>query len=211
MYFYLILFIISVPIIYIWFIRPWQIRWGATDDEIDSSMQGDEVVKLPTFNATRAVTIHARPKEIWPWILQIGSKRAGWYSLDWIDNGNIPSAERIIPALQHMDVDDFVPMTPDGKNGMWVKACDTDKYMLWWDKKDKSTWLWRLEPIDEFQTRLITRLRVRYAWTSIWVIYYLLQDVGDIIMMRKCMLGIQRRAERLAKESATQTTQTIPA
>ena len=101
-----------------------------------------------------------------------------------------------------MDVGDFVPMTPDGKNGMWVKDCETNKYMLWWDKKDRSTWLWWLEPVSENQTRLITRLRVRYVWASAWIIYYLLQDVGDIVMMRKCMLGIKRRVEGLAQQPA---------
>ena len=59
-----------------------------------------------------------------------------------------------------------------------------------------------MEPIGENQTRLITRLRVRYDWRSIWVIYYLLQDVGDIVMMRKCLLGIKRRAEQLTQQPA---------
>ena len=188
--------------LYLGFIRPWQVRWGATDAEVARRLPGDDVVKNPSFNATRAITIQARPEAVWPWILQIGSKRAGWYSLDWIDNAGIPSTERIIPELQHMNLGDFVPMTPDGKNGMWVKACETNRTMLWWDKKANSTWLWRLEPIDQHQTRLITRLRVRYAWTSIWLLYYLLQDVGDIVMMRKCMQGIKRRAERLAAQPA---------
>ena len=197
---YILLAFVIALVLYIGFIRPWQIRWGATNEEVFRSMPGDEVVKNPSFGATRAVTIVAPPDAIWPWLLQIGSRRAGWYSLDWIDNAGIPSAERIIPELQHMAVGDFVPMTPDGKNGMWVKACETNRFMLWQDKNDISTWLWWLEPIDDSHTRLITRLRVRYAWTSIWVIYYLLQDVGDIVMMRKCLLGIKRRAEQLTQQ-----------
>jgi hypothetical protein len=199
---YIPLVIVIGVLIYVGLIRPWQIRWGATNEEVARPLPGDGVVTNPSFNATRAVTIQAPPEAVWPWILQIGSKRAGWYSLDWIDNAGIPSAERIIPELQHMEVGDFVPMTPDGKNGMWVKACETNRYMLWWDKKDNSTWLWWLEPAGEHQTRLISRLRVRYAWTSIWVFYYLLQDVGDYVMMRTCMMGIKRRAERLAPRIA---------
>ncbi|MFN2203281.1 MAG: hypothetical protein ACK2UO_18935 [Caldilineaceae bacterium] len=195
---YLLITLLAGILAYVVLVRPRQVRWGATDAEVGKSLPGDEVVRSPSFNATRAVTIHAPCEAIWPWIVQIGSGRAGWYSIDWIDNARVPSAEEIIPELQRMEVGDFVPMTPDGKNGMWVRDCAADKFMLWHAKGDTSTWLWWLEPIDDHNTRLITRLRVRYDWTSIWVLYYLLQDVGDIVMMRKSMLGIKRRAEALA-------------
>lgn len=125
--------------VYLVFVRPWQARWGATDEEVARRLPGDDVVPRPSFNATRAITIAAPPEAVWPWILQIGSRRAGWYSLDWLDNAGIPSTDRIIPELQCMDVGDFVPMTPDGKNGMWVKECDPNHFMLWWDKKATST------------------------------------------------------------------------
>ncbi len=191
------LFLLAVGLfIYVRIIRPWQVRWGATDAEVARTLPGDEVVTHPSFNATRAITIQARPEAVWPWLLQIGSNRAGWYSLDWIDNNGVPSSEYLIPELQHMTTGDFVPMTPDGKNGMWVKACEPNQWMLWWDKKGTSTWLWWFEPEGTDSTRLITRLRVRYTWTSVWVIYYLLQDVGDIVMMSRCMRGIKRRAEQ---------------
>ena len=177
--------------VYFRFIRPWQLRWGATDEEVARAMSGDEVVKQPTFNATRAVTIQARPEEIWPWLVQIGCKRAGWYSYDWIDNLGIPSANRIVPELQHLEVGDLIPFSPDGKQGMWVKAFERNRWLLWWDKKGDATWYWGLYPFEESQTRLITRNRVRYTWTLPWVIYYLLLDFGDIVMIRKCMLGIK--------------------
>ena len=107
--------------VYLRFIRPWQLRWGATDEEVARAMSGDDVVKQPTFNATRAVTIQARPEEIWPWLLQIGITRAGWYSYDWLDNLGKPSATRILPQFQHVEVGDVIPFSPDGKQGMWVK------------------------------------------------------------------------------------------
>ena len=186
--------------VYFRFIRPWQLRWGATDEEVARAMSGDEVVKQPTFNATRAVTIQARPEEIWPWLVQIGCKRAGWYSYDWIDNLAIPSANRIVPELQHLEVGDLIPFSPDGKQGMWVKAFEPNQWMLWVAKEDQATWLWGLYPQDESHTRLITRNRVRYTWRLPWVLYYPLQDVGDIVMMRKCLLSIKRRAEMFAAE-----------
>lgn len=182
--------------VYLLWIRPWQLRWGATDEELNRSMPGDDIVKHPTFDATRAVTIRARPEEIWPWMVQIGFGRAGWYSYDWIDNLGRPSAERIIPEFQNIQVGDLIPIFKD--RGFWVKAFEPNRWMLW-DDKDKGdlTWFWGLYPADDGQTRLITRVRLRYRWLSPTILFNLALDVGDIVMMRKCMLGIKRRAETL--------------
>ena len=185
--------------VYLIWIRPWHLRWGATDEEVERTMPGDDIVNWPTFNATRGITVTANPGDIWPWLLQLGSKRAGFYSYDWIDNAGMPSSERILSEFQQISIGDFIPMTPDGKQGMWVKDFKTNEYILWWDKKGNSTWLWQLSPLDSTNTRLITRLRVKYDWTPPWVFYYLVQDVGDIVMMRKCLLGIKRRAEAYKK------------
>jgi hypothetical protein len=163
-------------------------------------MPGDDVVERPTFNATRAVTVAARPADIWPWLVQMGLHRAGWYSYDWIDNLGRSSAERIIPELQDVHVGDFLPMNPNGKVGVWVKDFDPERWLLWWDKKGDMTWLWHLDPLDAQHTRLISRVRGRYHWTSPGILFSLLVDVGDVIMMRKCMLGIKRRAEREARQ-----------
>jgi hypothetical protein len=101
--------------VYLLWIRPWQLRWGATAAEVERTLPGDEVVIQPTFNATRAITITAHPTDIWPWLLQLGSQRAGFYSYDWLDNAGIPSAEHILPEYQQISIGDFIPMTPDGK------------------------------------------------------------------------------------------------
>jgi hypothetical protein len=185
---------------YLRLIRPWQLRWGATDDEVARPLPGDDDVPRPTFNATRAVTITARPEEIWPWLIQIGVTRAGWYSYDWLDNLGRPSAERIMPEFQHLAVGDVIALSPDGKEGQWVRAFEPNCWMLWGDKPGNTTWYWGLEPLDEEQTRLITRVRMRYTWTSPMVVMFnLLVEFTDIVMMRKCLLGIKRRAEAAAK------------
>jgi hypothetical protein len=164
------------------------------------TLPGDDIVSRPTFNATRGVSIQAPPGEIWPWIVQIGHKRAGWYSYDWIDNLGKPSAERIIPELQNLKSGDIIPMSPDGKMGFWVKDFVPNQWMLWWDKKGETTWCWGLYPAGENCTRLVTRVRNHYNWLSPSIIFNLVIDAGDIVMMRKCMLGIKRRAERLASQ-----------
>jgi hypothetical protein len=128
--------------------RPWQLRWGATREDLDRTMPGDEVVPSPTFNATRAITIDATPEDIWPWLLQIGFGRAGWYSYDLLDNLGRHSAEHIVPELQHMEVGDLVPLGPGKDSGMRVKDFETGRYMVWWDSKlHLTTWTWLLDPL----------------------------------------------------------------
>ena len=181
---------------YLFFIRPWQLRWGATDEEVERPMPGDEIMERPTFNATRAVTIRARPQEIWPWIVQIGMTRAGWYSYDLLDNLGRPSARRILPQFQNPKIGDVIPMSPDGKQGIYVKDFEQDRWMLWWDGKGGTSWAWGLYPVDEAHTRLITRVRKHYKWLSLSILFDMLVEFTDIIMMRKSMLGIKERAER---------------
>lgn len=180
-------------------LRPMHLRWGATIKEVNMSFPGDEICKKPDFNATRAISIKSTPEEIWKWIIQIGSGRAGWYSIDWIDNGSKASSKEILPEFQHIEKKQFIPFTPDQKNGMWVEDYLENDYILWVDKKGTSSWIWKLIPENNGSTRLITRLRTAYDWKSIWIIYFLIYDFGDIIMMKKCMKGIKERAESINK------------
>jgi hypothetical protein len=189
--------------VYLRVIRPRQLRWGAADDEVRRTLPGDEIVARPSFNATRAVTVQAPPSMIWPWIVQIGFGRAGWYSYDLLDNFGRPSATRIIPELQHLQPGDLVPMyqgigAPEGV-GMKVKAIEPERWMLWWDDKTyDTTWAWALDPVDEHRTRLITHVRMRYRWTKPTILFSLLVEFADLVMMRRCLLGIKQRAESLA-------------
>ena len=189
--------------IYLRVLRPWQLRWGATDDEVRRAMPGDELVTHPAFNATRAVTVQAQPSVIWPWIVQIGFGKAGWYSYDLLDNFGRPSARRIIPELQHLQAGDLIPIyrgigAPEGV-GLKVKAIEPEQWVLWWDDQTHdTTWTWALYSVDEQQTRLITRVRMRYRWTRPSILFGLLVEFADLVMMRKCLLGIKQRAESLA-------------
>lgn len=196
------LLILALPLYLMW-IRPWQLRWGASADEIQRTMPGDDIVQRPHFIATRGVTVHARPADIWPWIVQIGCLRAGWYSYDWVDNLGIPSAARILPELQHVKVGERIPFAPDGQAGMWVRAVSPHRWMLWVADQDESTWFWGLYPEGEGKTRLVTRLRVRYNWRFPWILFWMANDAGDIVMMRKCLLGIKRRAEQGSSRTYT--------
>ena len=189
--------LIVLVFLYLVFFRPWQLRWGATDAEVKRAMPGDEIVSKPSFNATRAVTIHAPAQNIYPWIVQMGVTRAGWYSYDLLDNLGRRSAESLLPEHQNIQIGDLIPISPDGKQGMWVKYFRKNKWMLWWDKKGDTTWIWEIHPEGENQFRLITRIRVKYRLFSSAVLFNLLTEFFDILMMRKSMLGIKRRAEKL--------------
>jgi hypothetical protein len=180
--------------------RPWHLKWGATREDLARSMPGDEIVTRPAFNATRVVTVDARPEDIWPWIVQIGFGRAGWYSYDLFDNLGRRSSERIVPELQHIEVGDLVPLGPGEGSGMLVKEFVPNRSMLWWTGKDgQTTWAWGLYPTSGGATRLVTRVRAPFSWrqplSAVWI---LLDELADFPMMRKCLLGIKRRAEAQA-------------
>ena len=185
------------------FYRPWHSRWGATDDDVMLSMPGDELIEKPTFNVTRAITIHARPEEVWPWIVQIGYGRAGFYSYDLLlFPANGPSADRIIPQLQNIEIGIWIPMS--GKvteeTAFHVLAVERNRWMLW--NKAASTWAWKLIPVDEESTRLIIRLKCHYRWARLTIVTDLiLMEIGDFPMMRKLMLGIKQRAERSREQN----------
>ena len=186
--------------IYIVFYRPRQLRWGATDDEVARGMPGDEIVARPVFNATRAVTVDARPEEIWPWLIQIGFSRAGWYSYDILDNLGRHSSEQILPEHQHLEPGDLIPLGPGEASGLYVKDIRPNESMVWWERKRQATsWAWGLYPIGDRQTRLITRVRNDYRkGLSNFIFGLLLIEPADFPLMRKCMLGIKRRAEARA-------------
>src|SRR5829696_3281795 len=93
-------------------VQPWQHRWGATDEEVAAALPGDGIIPDPAGSTTRAITITAAPGDVWPWLVQLGYGRAGWYSYDWIDNDGRPSADRVVPELQDLAVGDQILMGP---------------------------------------------------------------------------------------------------
>lgn len=187
----------AFTILYLKWIRPWQLHWGATDDELARAMPGDEDVPTPSFNATRGVTVHAPPEAIYPWIVQIGMNRAGWYSYDLLDNLARPSARQLLPEHQQIYIGQLIPMSPDGKYGVYVKEFRENEWILWNDQEGDTTWFWGLYPEGKNHTRLVTRVRTKYLWNSPAALFNLLVEFGDLPMMRKCLLGIKERAENL--------------
>lgn len=99
----------SAAAAYIFLARPRLLRWGATDQEVDGLLPGDDLIPNADVTATRAITISASADQVWPWIAQLGQGRGGFYSCDFLENligADIHSADRIVPELQGIDVGD---------------------------------------------------------------------------------------------------------
>lgn len=193
---------------YIRWIRPRQMHWGATPEEAARTFPYDELVPNPTWSSTRALTIAATPEQIWPWLVQMGWGRAGWYGYDLVDNGAKPSAWEILPEHQHLEIGAKFPMSP--WTAMYCRDFEEPRWMLLRmgdvAGKDIGTFLWYLDPIDERHTRLICRMRDKYKWLNPIILpMQLAVDVGDIFFQWKCLQGVKARTERMAREAAGAT------
>lgn len=155
---------------------------GALDaDENDRSLPGDELLPDALVQLTDGTTIHATPAAIWPWLVQMGCRRGGWYSVDWIDNGGEPSAREPHPELQNISVGDVLPATPVGSDGFEVLRIDAPRALVLGSLYDPTrneqlrfstarpgaywqvTWAFVLEARDEHTTRLHVRARATFS------------------------------------------------
>jgi hypothetical protein len=178
--------------------RRWHLRWGASEIERRAAMPGDGLVAHPSIVATRAVTIDAPPAAVWPWLVQMGYRRAGWYSYDRFDNdGRV--VRWIIPELQHLEVGDV--MLTDSTGGFRVETIEPERALVLMihggpgmGDLDISAAL-TLCPLPDAGTRLVLRLRAEFRGRLVRLWGALLFDAGDFVMMRRMLLGIRERAE----------------
>lgn len=192
-------------------VQPWHLHWGATDEEIEREMPGDDLIENPDFVSTRAVTIAAKPEDIYPWLIQIGQGRGGLYSHDWIENLmglDFHSVDEIVPELQDLKVGDIIPLEPEG-TGLEVKVLEENKFVilaapdkgLTWGFGLGWTWGFGLYPIDQNETRLVSRNRFSLEEASLGFRFNLkMVEPGAFVMERKMLLGIKERSEKLVKK-----------
>jgi hypothetical protein len=191
--------------------RRWHLRWGATPAEVKAALPGDELLPQAQFCSTRAITIQAPPALVWPWLIQVGCLRAGFYSNDLLDNLGHPSARDIVPELQKLEVGQWIPMSPTPPSdvtALRVEAFDINRWLLW--RKPDSTWVWQLTDTGHGTTRLVTRVHAVYTWAQplTALLGVVLMELGDFAMMRRMLRGIKERAETSARDLAPET---IPA
>jgi hypothetical protein len=185
------------------------------------NLPGDSVVHNATVGVMHAVTIAAAPEAVWPWLVQMGAGRAGWYSYDWVDNDGRASATRIVPALQHLTVGDIMPSLPNVTDSFVVAAIIPGRDLVLTvpakSGSNLASWEFFLEPIGVDATRLMVRGRVGEHWPSgggtlspaprpIERIYWLLAHIPRWLMVPAAVFGhglmqarqlreIKRRAE----------------
>jgi len=201
-------------------VRPWQLHWGAGAAEAARALPGDDLVPSPTLSTTRAITIHARPDQIWPWLLQIGYGRGGFYSYDSLERiaglRGIVSAERIVPEWQQVAAGNTIQISP--VTPMDVAVCDPGRALVLHTVMNPLTaevadpragglyldwsWAFLLEPIDAATTRLIIRVRGYYQPRWLAPLFYAAVEPAHFIMERKMLLGLKQRAEAPALEGA---------
>lgn len=182
---------------YAFLVRPWHLRWGATDEEVNMPLPGDEFVEDPKLNATHAITINAPAADVWPWLVQLGQRRGGFYSYTWLENlvrCEMHNANRIVSEWQDLKVGDEVWLHPKAPP-LRVLAIEPGRAIVL-----EKCWSFILHPIDENTTRLIIRGRGEFnpdlkngllnflLWRGIF-------EPAHFIMERKMLLGIKQRAE----------------
>jgi hypothetical protein len=188
-----------LALIFIRVVRPWYLQWGATDEEVVMTMPGDGLIP-DTNSATRAIGIAAPPQDVWPWLLQLGFGKAGWYSYDWIDNDMQPSADQIIPEYQALEVGDRILMMPD--MGFTVTSVDPGRSIVSLLEDGTTSWCLGLYSEDGTGTRLVSRWRPKWGKiTPASALLIALSDPGSFIMEQKMLRGIRDRAERRANPS----------
>jgi hypothetical protein len=192
---------VLVMAVYLLWARPYQLHWGATADEISQPMPGDELDPNPTFLATRAITIAGTPAQIWPWLLQMGFGRAGYYGFDILENAGSPSgpasADRVQAELQNYQVGDKVPISPEAEDVFY--AIEPNNYLIWAGQTgiNPGGFLWALVPLDQSHTRLVSRIRWTHHSISQPSLLSLdiFTDFTDHLAVRKILQGVKGRVE----------------
>jgi PPOX class probable F420-dependent enzyme len=163
--------------------------------EAGRSLPGDELVTDAKIGWTHAITIGARPAAIWPWLVQMGCRRTGWYSYDGLDNSGVPSADRILPQFQQVQVGDILPQTPTAEDRFVVRAVEPERALVLGDDAGSMSWAFVLEPIGATGTRLITRSRGAYDRLALGLLLKVVWHPVHFGMQRRQLLNLKRLVE----------------
>jgi hypothetical protein len=213
--------LVASGVVYFTFVRPKVRGWGLDPHEAELPLPGDDLIPDPSHVETRGITIQAPVAKVWPWLVQMGFGRAGFYSYDSRDD-----FRGVLPDLQELKVGDIMPTHPGG--GFLVKIVDTEKALVLYTDTEllrsqadraeresypevKASWAFFLQPEDG-TTRLIERFRAKTPGSGpATVVLGEIMGTGIVLMARKQMLGIKERVERLELEATSEESPTQPA
>jgi hypothetical protein len=210
-------------------VRPRLLRWGATDEEVQGAYPGAELIPGGARGATDAITIEAPPAAVWPWLIQMGYGRAGWYSWDHLDNFGHASADRIHPEWQQLAVGDRLPADPYHKTWWEVAALEPECFLglrasmdlrgRMYDPRGPrprfftdSLWAWQLEELPGGRTRLVES--GYWAFRPRWLqplVGFLFIEPEHWVMQTRQFANLKRLAESEARRPAPAVSPASPA
>jgi hypothetical protein len=192
-------------------------NWGATKGECEMRLPGDTLVRDPAVQTTEAVYIDAPPSSVWPWLLQMGQDRGGFYGFEGLKNLvglRHRDTDRVHPEWQQLAVGDTVRVAPEGWGGLpdgltlSVTEIVPEKYVVLSATREdlpfNAVWSFHLQPHWEDRVRVLTRARIALRHPGE---VFGLELARPVIALgtRGLLLGIKHRVERLPQANATQT------
>ncbi len=197
-----LLLLVILLVSYIFIVRPWDLRWGATDEELSMTLPGDSAPcgaggqgcsSGPVVSvSTRAVTIRAPAATIWRWLIQAGIGRGGWYSHEWLENlfaTGSENTDEIRPEWQSVNIGDRWLFTKLGNTAV-VTYLEPERVL------SLNGWTFYLRPIDERTTRLIVRYPMHAEELVNAPLSFSIFEPAHFVMETGMLLGIKERAER---------------
>lgn len=188
-------------------LRTRYLRWGATEEDLNRALPGDELLSGVHHSATRAITIASAAEQVWPWIAQLGQGRGGFYSYDWLENLvahiDIHNADHIVPEWQDVVVGSQVRLAPELP--LQVAVVEVGRSLVLrgsvpvgqGESPYEFTWAFVLLPQSDGTTRLV--VRERYAYTRRWAGFIVQPaQLVSCFMTPEMLRGIKVRAEHSA-------------
>ena len=208
-----------------WFLKPLRDRWGLSREEANRPLPGDDIVKAPKSKYSHGIQIDAPVEYVWPWVVQMGKSRGGFYSYEALENViglDIYNVDEILKKYQDPKVGEIIPFGPDSgyplalvkKNeAMVIESCDDLELKLNFDpgvgypnKYLHISWLWYIEPIGVHKSRFISRNRVDFSDGRMNRLKFsILAEPMVFAMDRKMCLGLKKRAEQYYKSAGSST------
>jgi len=198
------------------FLRPYRSHWGLSAEEAAASFVGDSYVVRPSWMWTHAVEVSAEPKQVWPWVAQIGQGKAGFYAYQWLENlagcrirnadtihpewavSEVGQEFRIHPAAPPLVVAELVPgrhfLVTSRNQGLRLESGAAAPA----EGAPKVSWLFLVQPLRDGHSRVVSRYRIAHGRDLRTRLSYgpsLLEPIG-FAMDRQMLLGIKERAER---------------
>lgn len=181
-------------------------------------LPGDDFLPDPTAQLTRAITIDAPREEVWPWIVQLGADRGGFYTYDRVENllgFDVRSVNEIVEEWQDLGIGDVVHMDRAGNSGWHVVELRSREAMVLkladlaagrpLERDEKLHWefLWTFALLDVpgGSTRLLVRERVAFG-SALTGCLFAPVGLGSFVMTRGMLLGIKSRVEARGSRSS---------